>query len=75
MFTVACRPIKSAWHGSNGFGIRQDTEMCRGWSSNHRISYGISTPLDMYQLAGHEKQSCDRALILLCVQISPVPST
>ena len=55
------------WHGSTRFGERSDNN-CKDWSSGRPRSFGAASPLVEMRLLGQKKMSCDRGLIVLCIE-------
>lgn len=61
---------RKIWHGATNTG--KYNENCNDWSSNSPFDYGTGSSIGSHLLLGQEKISCDKELIVLCVEVKNV---
>ncbi|CAD5210224.1 unnamed protein product [Bursaphelenchus xylophilus] len=65
------RKESGIWHGSNAAGNRVTDAFCNGWRSERHSDYGMATfvgPQAQEIMVEPREVSCDRELIVLCVE-------
>ncbi|ROT85949.1 putative collagen alpha 1 chain [Penaeus vannamei] len=62
-------PSKHVWHGSGVTGNRSAIA-CDGWTSNGRLNRGLTSSLELYRLLGQDTHSCERQLVVLCIEVT-----
>lgn len=66
---IPYRPSKHVWHGSGVTGNRSAIA-CDGWTSNGRLNRGLTSSLELYRLLGQDTHSCERQLVVLCIEVT-----
>ncbi|XP_072033579.1 uncharacterized protein [Amphiura filiformis] len=61
-------PMKYIWHGSYEDGERMENSYCEEWRTTNSQADGQASSLLDHKLLGQETYSCDRQLVVLCVQ-------
>ncbi|XP_050311873.1 collagen alpha-1(XVIII) chain isoform X3 [Anthonomus grandis grandis] len=61
-------PHKSVWHGALPDGTRELDISCDAWQSSMADKHGLAGDLKAKTLLDQNRVSCDRKLILLCIE-------
>lgn len=62
-------PHKFVWHGSTIRGIRAEEANCNTWQTAGTPSIGLASKLSSGSLVDNYQQSCDKPLIVLCIEV------
>lgn len=58
------------WHGADKYGVRSIEGYCDAWNTNQRHKYGLASSFMRGKLLDQELNSCNQALIVLCIEVS-----
>ncbi|KAK3876831.1 hypothetical protein Pcinc_018405 [Petrolisthes cinctipes] len=61
-------PEKFVWHGSDKYGGTAHNLNCKSWTSSSPSVFGMASSLHDLQLLAQRKVSCDKKLIVLCIE-------
>ncbi|XP_068618238.1 collagen alpha-1(XV) chain-like [Battus philenor] len=64
-------PLKAIWQGGDALGVRSPNFYCQEWQTDSANHFGSATKINENKLLTHERYTCNKKLIVLCVEVRP----